>query len=343
MPYTIRVEPSGHLFEATPDESLLAAAQRQGLLLPYGCRSGHCAACKGQVLQGRIDYPGAPPEGIEPQEQARGQALFCQAQARSDLVIEVAEIQAAGELRAQRLAVRVQTLERLAHDVMRLALQLPRDRRLQFLAGQYIEIITREGHRRAFSLANAPHDDGTLELHVRYVAGGDFTEHVFAGMRVGEVLQIDGPHGTFTLREASPRPVVLVAGGTGFAPIKGLLEHAFHVGIERPLHLYWGVRARRDLYLAALPTAWAETHANFRYTPVLSEPSPEDAWSGRTGMVHEAVAADYPDTSELDLYAAGPPVMVRAVRDTVVPRGLPETRFYSDPFEWGAPKDAQGT
>ena len=337
MPYTVRVEPSGHQFTATADESLLDAALRQGLTLPYGCRNGACATCKGRVRDGRVAYPGEPPEGIDPRESEEGFALFCQARARSDLVIEVSEIHAADQLRPQRLAVRVQALERLCHDVTRLRLQLPRDRRLQFLAGQYVEIVTGQGHRRAYSLANAPHDDGALELHVRFVAGGEFTEQVFGGMRAGTVLQIDGPHGAFTLREASPRPVVLVAGGTGFAPVKGILEHAFHLGVTRPLHLYWGVRARRDLYLPELPAAWARAHPNFTFTPVLSEPAAEDAWSGRTGWVHDAVAADHPDTSGLDVYAAGPPVMVRAVRDAVVACGLPEERFYSDPFEWGVP------
>jgi CDP-4-dehydro-6-deoxyglucose reductase len=337
MPYTVRVEPSGHRFTATADESLLDAALRQGLTLPYGCRNGACATCKGQVREGRVAYPGETPEGIDPRESEEGYALFCQARARSDLVIEVAEIHEAGQLRPQRLAVRVQALERLCHDVMRLRLQLPRDRRLQFLAGQYVEIVTGQGRRRAYSLANAPHDDGALELHVRFVPGGEFTEQVFGGMRAGTVLQIDGPHGAFTLREASPRPAVLVAGGTGFAPIKGILEHAFHLGVTRPLHLYWGVRARRDLYLPELPAAWARAHPNFTFTPVLSEPAAEDAWSGRTGWVHDAVAADHPDTAGLDVYAAGPPVMVRAVRDAVVACGLPEARFYSDPFEWGVP------
>lgn len=338
MPYTIRVEPSGHRFQAAPEESLLDAAQRQGLVLPYGCRNGACGTCKARLLSGQVSYPGETPGGIEAEEAEAGFALLCQARATQDLVIEVGEIHEAGELRPERLAVRVRTLEQLNHDVMRLQLQLPRDRRLQFMAGQYIEVITREGRHRAYSLANPPHDDGALELHVRFVAGGDFTEHVFGGMREGEVLQIQGPLGQFTLREASPNPVVLVAGGTGFAPIKGLLEHAFHVGITRPLHLYWGVRARRDLYLATLPEAWSEACPNFSYTPVLSEPHAEDGWDGRTGFVHDAVAADHPDTSGLDVYAAGPPVMVRAVRDAVVAHGLPEARFYSDPFEWGIPE-----
>ncbi len=339
MPYSIRVEPSGHRFEAATDESLLDAAQRQGLVLPYGCRNGACGTCKARVLRGRVTYPGEGPGALEADEAESGHALLCQARAAGDLVIEVGEIQEVGDLRPERLAVRVQALERLNHDVMRLRLQLPRDRRLQFLAGQYVEVITRDGKRRAYSLANPPHDDDALELHVRFVPGGDFTEHVFGGMRAGEVLQIQGPLGRFTLREASPNPVVLVAGGTGFAPIKGLLEHAFHVGIARPLHLYWGVRAARDLYHAALPEAWAAAHANFRYTPVLSEARPEDAWTGRHGLVHDAVVADHPDCAGLDVYAAGPPVMVRAVCDAVVARGLPEARFYSDPFEWGVPTE----
>lgn len=339
MPHTIRVEPSGHRFEAAPDESLLDAALRQDLVLPYGCRNGACGSCKARLLNGQVTYPGETPDGIEAGEAEAGFALLCQARTAQDLVIEVNEIHEAGELRPERLAVRVRGLERLNHDVMRLQLQLPRDRRMQFMAGQYIEVITREGRHRAYSLANPPHDDGALELHVRFVSGGDFTEHVFGGMREGEVLQIQGPLGQFTLREASPNPVVLVAGGTGFAPIKGLLEHAFHVGTTRPLHLYWGVRARRDLYLPALPEAWAEARPNFSYTPVLSEPLAGDGWDGRTGFVHDAVAADYPDASGVDVYAAGPPVMVRAVRDAVVDHGLPEARFYSDPFEWGIPEE----
>jgi CDP-4-dehydro-6-deoxyglucose reductase len=340
MPYTVRVEPSGHRFAAGADESLLDAAQRQGLTLPYGCRNGACGTCKGKVLAGRVGYPDAAPDGLEPGAADDGYALFCQARAQSDLTVEVTEIQAADELRPQRLAVRVRTLERLNHDVMRLTLQLPRDRRLQFLAGQYVEIVDGAGRRRAYSLANAPHDDDALELHVRHVAGGDFTERVFGGMREGEVLQIDGPPGAFTLREASPNPVVLVAGGTGFAPVKGLLEHAFHVGVDRPLHLYWGVRAQRDLYLPELPATWLADHANFRFTPVLSEPDPDDGWDGRTGLVHEAVVADHPDCAGVDLYTAGPPVMVRAMRDAALAHGLPEARFYSDPFEWGVPAEA---
>ena len=226
MPYSIRVEPSGHRFEARPDESLLDAAQRQGLVLPYGCRNGACGTCKGRLLGGRVAYPDETPGGLEADEAEAGFALLCQARATEDLVIEVGEIQEAGELRPERLAVRVAALDRLNHDVMRLRLQLPRDRRLQFMAGQYIEVITREGKHRAYSLANPPHDDGALELHVRFVAGGDFTERVFGGLRVGEVLQIQGPLGQFTLREESPNPLVLVAGGTGFAPIKGLIEPA---------------------------------------------------------------------------------------------------------------------
>jgi len=339
MSHTVRVEPSGHVFGAKPDESLLDAAARAGFTLPYGCRNGACGACKGRVLSGRIAYPDQPLEGLEADDEEAGFALFCQARARSDLTIEVTEIHAVEQLRPQRFAARVVELERLAHDVMRLRLALPRDRRLQFLAGQYIEIITRSGHRRAFSLANPPHDDRTVELHIRHIAGGEFTEHVFTTMRVGEVLQVEGPLGTFFLREEGEGPLVLIAGGTGFAPLKAILEHAFHGGLQRPLQLYWGVRARRDIYLAELPERWAREHANFSYEAVLSEPQPGDDWQGRTGFVHEAVLSDHPAPAGLEIYACGPPVMVKAAHAALTAHGLPNDRFFSDAFEFGALSD----
>ncbi|HEY5719004.1 MAG TPA: CDP-6-deoxy-delta-3,4-glucoseen reductase [Gammaproteobacteria bacterium] len=342
MAYTIRLEPSGHQFSARADENLLDAAARHGLTLPYGCRNGQCGSCKARLRDGRVAYP--DPEalpGLTADELQAGYALLCQARPASDLALEVSEIQTADGLRPQRFAARVAGLERLNHDVMRVQLQLPRDRRLPFFAGQYIDIVTRSGHRRAFSLANPPHDDRTIDLHVRYVAGGEFTEHVFNRMRVGEVLQVDGPRGTFFLREQGSAPVLLVAGGTGFAPVKAILEHAFHVGLERPLQLYWGVRAVRDLYLAALPERWAREHANFGYVPVLSEPRPEDAWGGRTGFVHEALLADHPDPAAFEVYACGPPVMVKAVHAALTAAGLPPARFFSDAFEFGALSDGK--
>ncbi len=219
---------------------------------------------------------------------------------------------------------------------MRLYLKLPNTERLQFLAGQYVDVLLADGRRRGFSLANPPHADDLLELHIRQVPGGFFTGFVFERMKDKALLRFQGPLGTFFLREDSPRPVILIGGGTGFAPLKGMLEHAFHSGWNRPLHLYWGARAKVDLYLDELPRRWIKEHPEFRYTPVLSEPRPEDDWQERTGWVHEAVAADYPDLSGHDVYMSGPPPMIEAARRVFAEQGLPSGQVFYDAFEFSA-------
>jgi CDP-4-dehydro-6-deoxyglucose reductase len=268
----------------------------------------------------------------------------------SDLVIEAREISAAEGIPIRIMPCRVMKLDRLAHDVMQLSLKLAEGQRLQFLAGQYIDILLSGNQRRSFSLATAPHADELLQLHIRHVPGGLFSEQVFTTMKERDLLRFQGPLGTFFLREdsdaqestnaagdrksgAADRPVILVAGGTGFAPIKSILDHAFAQGTTRPLHLYWGVRAQRDLYLHDLPQAWARKHAHFHYTPVLSQPLSGDHWSGRTGWVHEAVIADHPDLSRHEVYASGPPPMIESLKKAVIAHGLPGDRLYYDSFE----------
>jgi CDP-4-dehydro-6-deoxyglucose reductase len=216
---------------------------------------------------------------------------------------------------------------------MALYLKLPANERLQFLPGQYLEFLLRDGSRRSFSMANAPHDDALVELHVRHVPGGQFTDHVFGKMKERDILRFEGPHGTFFLREDSDKPIVFVASGTGFAPIKSILQSAFAKGIDRPMVLYWGGRRPKDLYMNALADGWAAAHANFRYVPVISDALPEDGWRGRTGFVHRAVMADLPDLSGYQVYACGVPVMVDSARkDFVEQCGLPEDEFYADSF-----------
>jgi CDP-4-dehydro-6-deoxyglucose reductase len=228
---------------------------------------------------------------------------------------------------------RVQSMTRAAPDVMVIKLKLPANERLQFLAGQYIDILLKDGKRRSFSLANPPHDDELLELHIRNYAGGTFTEHVFGAMKEKDILRFEGPLGTFFLREDSDRPIIFLASGTGFAPVKGIIEHALHKGIRRPMHLYWGCRARDDLYLLQLPERWAREHPEFHFTAVLSEPRATDAWTGRTGLVHRAVMEDHPDLSGFEVYACGTPLMVEAAhREFTRERDLPEHAFYSDAF-----------
>ena len=331
--HTVTIRPSGHVFQVEEGETILAAALRQGFILPYGCKNGACGSCKGKILSGSVDYGMHQQKALTEAEKAEGKALFCQAAPLADVVIEARTIGAAKDIPVKTLPCRVQKLDRLADDVIVLYLKLPANERLQFLAGQYLEFLLKDGSRRSFSMANAPHDDEFLQLHVRHVPGGQFTDHVFGKMKERDILRFEGPQGTFFLREDSDKPIVLVASGTGFAPIKSIVEHAFHKGMSRPMTLYWGGRRPKDLYLNDLPVRWAAEHRNFRYVPVVSDALPEDKWSGRTGFVHRAVMEDFPDLSGHQVYACGVPVMVEAAqRDFVARCRLPEDEFYADSF-----------
>ncbi len=332
MSFTVQIEPSGHSFSVDADETVLDAALRQNVGLPYGCRNGACGSCIGTLESGEVDYPGGKTEALL--EAGEGACLLCQAVPRSDLSCRVAEVEQAEEIAPRLLPCRVDGKEQLAHDVMRLYLKLPEGQRLQFLAGQYLDFVLKDGRRRAFSIANAPHDDEMIELHIRHVDGGEFTDHVFSALETREILRIQAPLGRFTLREDSQRPMIFVAGGTGFAPVKGIIEHGFHTGVTRPMTLYWGVRSSRDLYLPELPRQWEQDHENFRFVPVLSDPDAD--WQGRSGFVHQAVAVDHPDMSGFDVYMAGPPVMVNAGREAFEAAGLTLENMFSDAFEWAA-------
>lgn len=332
MSFKVRTEPRDHLFDVEDGETVLAAALRQGIGLPYGCRNGRCGSCSATLLEGEIAYPSGKTEALEGQREDT--VLLCQAVPRSDLRVQVAEIETLAEIEVRTLPCRVAAKEQLSHDVVRLWLKLPEHQRLQFRAGQYLDFILRDGRRRAFSIANAPHDDALIELHVRHVPGGEFTDYVFDSMQERTILRIQAPLGTFVLREDSDRPILMMGGGTGFAPLKGMIEHAFHAGIERPIHLYWGVRSRRDLYLPELPERWTLEHPGFRFAPVLSEPDAD--WKGRRGFVHEAVIADHPDMSGFDVYMSGPPVMVEAGRRAFEDHGLTMDHMFSDAFEYAA-------
>jgi len=312
---------------------VLEAALRDNVALPYGCRNGACGACKGKLLQGAVDYGTHQPGSLTDDEKARGLALLCTARPLGDLTLEAKEIAAARDIPVKTLPCRVERMERLATDVMALWLKLPSNERLQFLPGQYIDFLLKDGRKRSFSLANPPGDDSLLELHIRHVPGGHFTEHVFNDMKVKEIMRIQGPLGSFFLRE-SDRPAIFLAGGTGFAPVKSILQHAFAHGDMRQMVLYWGAKTRADLYQAGLPDAWAHEHDQFSYVPVLSEPRPEEAWPGRTGLVHQAILADFADLSGYQVYACGAPPMIEAARRDFCARGLPEDAFFSDAFAY---------
>ena len=330
MAFEITVLPSQHTFVAEAGETILNAALRQGVMLPYGCGDGCCGACRGKVVSGQVEHGAAPSHVLSAAERAGGAALLCCASARSDLEIEARELPAQPQ-QVKTLPARVQKLTRAAPDVMLIELKLPPGERLHFQPGQYIEILLKGGARRAFSLANAPRDDSCLQLHVRHLPGGLFTDQVFSTMQERDLLRLSGPHGSFFLRD-SAKPMLLVAGGTGLAPIKAIVEHAIGERSTRPMAVYWGGRTSADLYLLPLAEQWAQ--AGVRFVPVLSEPAAGDQWTGRSGFVHAAAMADFPDLSGHQAYVCGSPAMVAAARrDFVGQCRLPENEFFADSFE----------
>ncbi len=332
MSFKTTIQPSQHSFPIEADETILEAALEHGYVFPYSCRNGVCGVCKGKVLEGKVDHGNAQAFALSDEEKAGGMALFCCAKPLSDLVVESHEVTATQEIPVKMLPCRVEKMVKVADDVMVLYLKLPANERLQFFAGQYIDILQKDGQPRSFSLANAPHDDGFLELHVRNIVGGAFTNHVFNEMKERDILRIKGPLGTFALHEESDRPILFVASGTGFAPVKAIIEHAIKIGFKREMHFYWGVRRASELYMLDKIKSW-EAYG-IKFTPVVSD----EPWDGRTGFVHQAVLDDFKDLSGYAVYACGAPIVVEAAhRDFTSQRGLPNSAFYSDAFTF-APK-----
>lgn len=335
MSYRAHLTEQDVSFVIEKEETVLEAALRQGHNLPYGCRNGSCGTCKANIISGNIIYTDGLPEGISEKEHEQGHALLCQANASSDLSIKTRVIETTTDIKLRQFPCRVTTCEKLNDDVIRLTLELPKTERLQFLAGQYIDILMKDGKRRSFSLANAPHQDQELELHIRYYEGGLFSEYAFHDLKNKALLRIEGPLGQFTLHE-SDRPIIMIAGGTGFAPVKSLVEHSLEQNDTRPLHIYWGARSEADLYFDNIVKQWAIDHPHITYIPVLSEVDKLNNWNGKTGFVHEAVLDDHADLSGHDIYACGPPPMVNAVVESFPKQGLDRARLFSDSFEFAA-------
>jgi CDP-4-dehydro-6-deoxyglucose reductase, E3 len=333
MTFQITVQPSGHQFACDEGETVLAAAIRAGVGLPYGCKNGACGSCKGKLLEGEVSHKAHQQRALSADEEVRGMSLFCCAVPHGDLVIEAREVAGSSDYPVRKMPTRVSTIHKAAPDVAIITLQLPANEALAYRAGQYIEFLLKDGKRRAYSIAVAPSFGGPLELHIRHLPGGVFTDHVFGAMKEREILRFEGPLGTFFLREDSDKPIVLLASGTGFAPVKALVEHMIHLKSTRPVSLYWGGRRPQDLYMHELCEQWARELPHFRYVPVVSDALPEDAWQGRTGFVHLAVMEDFPDLSGFQVYACGAPVMVDAARVDYVERcKLPADEFYADAF-----------
>jgi CDP-4-dehydro-6-deoxyglucose reductase, E3 len=342
MTFTITVQPSGRSFEAQPDEAMLAAGIRQGVGLPYGCKDGACGSCKCKLLSGEVTHGPHQTKALSAEEEAAGYVLTCCGVAHSDVVLESRQVTEAGAFPIKKIPVRVSSLERASHDVMVLRLQLPASDAFQYHAGQYIEFLLRDGDRRSYSMATAPHtqsEQPSMELHLRHMPGGKFTDHAFSAMKEKDILRIEGPYGSFFLREDSDKPIVLLASGTGFAPIKAVLQHMQHQGITRPTTLYWGGRRPADLYQNDWIQAQLALMPNLTYVPVISDALPDDGWTGRTGFVHQAVLQDFPDLSGYQVYACGAPIVVESARDQYsAVAGLPPEEFFADSFTSAADK-----
>jgi len=333
MTFQISIQPSGRNFTVEEGETMLSAGIRQGIGLPYGCKDGACGSCKCKKLEGTVVHGLHQSKALSDVEEAAGLVLTCCGVPQSDVVLESRQVTQAGAFPIRKMPARVNALERLSHDVMLIRLQLPANDPFVYHAGQYVEFILRDGARRSYSMANARHNGPMVDLHVRHMPGGRFTDHVFGAMKEKEILRIEGPFGSFYLREDSDKPMVLLASGTGFAPIKALIEHMQFQEITRPATLYWGGRRPEDLYQDAWVRAQLEQMPNLSYVPVVSNATPQDAWTGRTGFVHKAVIEDLPDLSGYQVYACGAPIVVDSARlDYSDLAGLPEDEFYADSF-----------
>lgn len=338
-PFQVTVQPSGRTFQVEPGEAILAAAIRQGIGMPYGCKDGACGSCKCRKLEGAVHHGVHQSKALSVEEEAGGFILTCCGVPESDMVIESKQVTDESGFPVRKMPSRVMALEKKSHDVIVIKLQLPANEAFRYHAGQYIEFILRDGSRRSYSMANAPQNGPHVELHIRHMPGGKFTDHVFTAMKEREILRAEGPFGSFYLREDSDKPMILLASGTGFAPIKALIEYMQAKGITRPATLYWGGRRPADLYLDDWVKAKLAEMPNLKYVPVISDALPEDDWTGRTGFVHRAVLEDFPDLSGHQVYACGAPIVVDSARAEYSAKAkLPPEEFYADSFTSEADK-----
>jgi CDP-4-dehydro-6-deoxyglucose reductase len=334
--FEVTIVSSGKSFTVNEGENVLVAALRQGVMLPYSCKNGTCGSCKGKLIKGEVGYPFHPPLALENEDIADGYALMCQAEPTGDLLIQVREIEAVRDIQIRMLPARVLEKDLLAENVVRLRLKLPAAQRLQFLAGQYIDVLLSGGKRRAFSIASCPSLENEIELHIRHVDGGDFTGYVFDDLQIRDILRLEGPQGNFFVRNDQPtRPMIMMGGGTGFAPLKSMIENLLEQGDTREIHLYWGARTEAELYLDELPRKWEQAHEHVHYHTAVSEPDEKTSQNTFRGFVHDAVSANHPDLSGFDVYMSGPPAMIETARREFSQHGILADRLFYDSFEFG--------
>lgn len=332
--YSVHIKPKGYTILVREGETILEAALRQGYEFPHSCRNAVCGTCKGRLLEGQVSYDNKIIFALTEEERESGYALFCSAEPLTDCVIYMDDVIGPAEFPIRKIKCKVLQCKELSGHIYQVLLEQPADEPLQYKAGQYIEILHRDMSPKPFSIANAPVDGNFIELHFRHTGDNPFTEQVLANINNESVLHIAGPYGTCIYREEPQFPIILLAGGTGFAPFKALIEESMAKGLTRPIHLYWGVRHPEDLYMHDLIMRWVKNVTHFHYTPVLSEKISHAGWQGKVGLVHEKVLADHKSLENFQVYASGPPEMVYAAQKAFLAKGLKNAYFYSDIFDY---------
>lgn len=328
--YKVVNQQTNHFFTVQENDNLLEASLKQGLSFPYGCQKGMCGKCKTILVEGEVAITQPISKGITQEEVDNNIILLCQCQAKTNLKIEIEELD--DFINCEKFKTKVIAVNHLNHDVVELVLEVLDDKTMQFFAGQYVEISAKGLKPKFFSIANAPKNEKTLKFHIRLIDGGEFTHFIFETLKVGDEMMVEGPKGSFFLQEKSKRPMILVAGGTGLGPIKSIIEHQLAQKNTRKMFLYWGVNTKKDFY-QEIPQSYLD---KLSFVPVVSKN--DENWQGRTGFVHQAVLDDFADLSEYETYVCGAPVMVSSAADSFVKQGLLEKSFFSDSFEFSTKK-----
>ena len=333
--FTVTIEPAHVSFTVKQDENILAAAKRQGLYLPHSCSGGFCGVCKTKMRSGTVEHDSYDSKYALPDEEKNQNVILtCRAKANSDLVLELPEL-TAENMQQKIYNATVASIEYI-HDVAVFELQLEAGQGFDFQPGQYIDIVLQDGQSRSYSIANAStNNTGRIQLHARAQKGGVFTSYAFNYMKVGHTVQIKGPYGNFTYQSKAKQSVIFLASGTGFAPVNSILETiATYKPEEQPvIYFYWGARKLDDLYRLDVAKAFTHKLSRYHFVPVLSDALPQDNWTGRTGLVHQAVLDDFVDLKFYEVYACGAPAMIDAAYTTFIKeRALPVQAFYSDVF-----------
>jgi len=333
--HIITLLPFEKQFTCGEDETILAAALRQGIALRYGCKHGGCGTCKALIVEGEVDQPEASTFALMDFEREQGMALLCSAYPLGDIAIELSDYEESeleGGAPIGKFLAEVGTLEDLTHDIVDLKLGLIEPSRISFKAGQYVDVLVPgTTETRSYSMANPPSRDSEVELIVKLMAGGLFSEYLRGQLKAGDRLTLEGPYGTFHLRD-DDRQALFIAGGSGMAPMLSLLRDMAEKRDCRPVTFFYGARTKRDLFHLDELSGFAKRLPGFRFVPALSEPAPGDEWEGATGLITEVVAREVPDVHGMEAYLCGPSVMIDAAIAMLVRLGVKEHDIHFDKF-----------